>query len=103
MADTQQRPAGGKVVTEHEEANAAIGQLRDIAGVLKKVGDEALARSDARVQKLQDELEGQTRHIAEMEHEEEEFVRLLDAVADFDRGVIDRDELLTLARDLSHD
>lgn len=103
MADTQQRPAGGRVVTEHEAANAAIGELRKIAGVLKQLGDESVGyATEEKVADLQSKLDDQARHISEMEHEEEEHSRLLDAVADFDRGIIDRDELVNLAREMSH-
>lgn len=104
MADTQQRPAG-KVVTEHDEANAAIDELRKIAGVLKRVGDEAqgLRGVDDDLRDAKAELDRANELCNELTQVGDDFERLQEAVADFDRGIVDRDELITLSRELSHD
>lgn len=96
MAETQ-TPAGGRLVTEHEDADKAIKTLREIATVLKLVGNENVElslRVDEGASRIS-ELEGQ---LKQLEDEElEELALLRESVRDFQRGIIDQAELVTRA------
>jgi len=79
----------GAVYSEHSDANAAIGKLREVANTLKAFGDASLGREDER----QNVLDATMERIAELEYlaPAEEWRDALDA---FRLNLIDRDELL---------
>lgn len=93
-------PEGTKVVTEHVEAAKAIDALRNIAKVLKAVGDEnvQLKEGNERVAALESEAETLRTKNAELSQEAEESTGLIvdwrDLLEDFRRGLVDSDELL---------
>lgn len=98
MADTQTRPA--KVVTAHDGASAAIDSLRDVAGTLGELGNQVIDLTHT-VDRLEAEADEESLYVGQMEAEgTEEAAQLRQAIADFDRGIIDQAELVRLGREV---
>lgn len=90
MADVTQPE---RVVTKHVAASEAIGRLREIAKVMKLVGDDNV--------KLQQELDDEHEKLTDAESGTERVGVLEQAIADFDRGIIDKPELVKLGQEES--
>lgn len=91
MAETATAPPG-KMTTQHEECNGAIDTLREIAKVLKTVGDENV---DLELERdtLKDELAEVKDSLEEMQPDHDELLAWREALEDCRRGVITQDEL----------
>lgn len=91
------------VTTEHAVANDAIAklrELRDLAIGIKQLGDENVDLKE-RLEREIGKLGEAEDKIADLESEGATDVRrLCEAIADFDRGIMDREELITLGREL---
>lgn len=94
MADVTQPE---RVVTKHVAASEAIGRLREIAKVMKLVGDDNVKLQ----QELDDEHEKLHDALTDAESGTERVGVLEQAIADFDRGIIDKPELVKLGQEES--
>lgn len=84
-----------RVVTEHDDANQAIDTLRQIATVLKQVGDENVY--------LQEQVENAEEAVQAAERVAERLDGIAELVEDYGRGIIDRDELLAKVKERRRD
>lgn len=92
-ATAQPPVAQAKVVTDHAEAQHAIESLRSIAIMLKAVGDENV-ELESRCDTLQDRLEESATSAREAQDAWTAVTAVKEMVADFDRGLLDKDELV---------
>lgn len=91
-----------KLVTEHEAAQAAIDALRDVASLLKALGNDALLADGIKAQRdaAEERADRLGEELGEYNAAKAAVVTCVDLLRDLDRGIRTMDEALVEIREI---